>query len=308
MRKRLPEQIIKRVIDYKTQKFEDVIIDGKLVVSGYIGELIGIVDDHTLQYSSKGVFIKNNSACWGGICYNPKLCLGAENARTVNNAWKWFLSKVKNPEQFESELEKTAVLEWVLTGRSTIYLPKILNLAVDLFRLEKMNVDISKKLFEINRNIVGNFKKAKKQLKKLEIDRRYKNVAHYLADLSAETRIAVIAKLLKYDVELHMAHDVIVGTNKIQVKNIRLTHNPQSVLNSIQRGFDHDADIVVVHHDIPLDGEAIQYASGGKWYGDISSIYEGIDTALVLHDEGKKIVLFLTGTLKGYFSRILILT
>ena len=83
--------------------------------SPYIGDLVGISDDLTLQYTGKGVFTKDDTICWGGMGYSPYLQLGAENLDEVIEVWNWFTNNLKiSKSLFEIEIEKTSVLEFIL--------------------------------------------------------------------------------------------------------------------------------------------------------------------------------------------------
>lgn len=307
--KKLPQKIIDKVIAFKTEKPQDITHNGERLGTWYIGELVGISEDFThLQYISKGVFVKDDMVCWGGVCYNPKLMLGAKDTQQVIEAWKWFTSQLKiDSSVFENEIEKTAILEWVLLCYSTIYLPKILNLAVDLYRLNEFDVDISKKLHEINKNIKGNFKKAKKLTKKLEIDRQYKYSAHYLADIAAETRLAIVGKLQNYDTKLFMAHDLVLDDIKIQVKYLRKSNKISTILGLMDDGFTHGAQIVAINHDPDLNIElaSLEKALNGKWLDFGNTLYYELDVAVELAKKSSRIVLFFTSTQDGYLARTL---
>jgi hypothetical protein len=308
-RTQLPQNFIEKVIQIKSTTDKPQFIDGQKIGLGYLKDLIGITSDKaTLQLASKGVFTKDDFVCWGGVCYNPVLCLGAENSRQVTDAWEWFTKKLKvDTKEFVSSLEQVSILDWLIATTSQIYLPKILNLAVDLYRLNGLGVDISKKILEINKNVVGNFRKASRFKKKIDIMKRHRQVAYYLADLAAETRIALVAKLLKYDTKLHMAHDVIINGLNVQVKYIRKTFNAITIANAIEDGFTHGAKIVAVSHDIPVQYEPVVQTLNGRFFDDIVSLYTAVDTTIQLASESKTVAFFFTGVLEGYMGRVVIL-
>lgn len=207
--------------------------------------------------------------------------------------------------EFVRSIEEASLVEWLHFGISQLYMPKIINLAVDLFRLHNFDIDTSKKIHEINKFVKGNFKKASRLKKGLAMN-KHMHVGHYLADLAAETRIAIVAKLLKYDVTLHMAHDVVINGLTVQVKYVRRTLNPITINNAINDGFKHGAKIVAVNYDIPLDLESFVKSVNGKFWGNEMSFYEAIDTAVEITSKGR-VVVFFTGVLDGYLARVTLL-
>lgn len=304
--KPIPTEIIDKVMRLKSIEFEIPKIDGKKIGSSYVNEIIGVSKDGLLQLVSKDLFVQDNFVCWGGVCYNPSLCLGAENTQQVVEAWNWFTKQLKiDRKVFVSAIEEASIIEWIHFGLSQLYMPKIINLAVDLFRLNELGVNISMKIHEINKYVIGNFKKAS-HLKKGLAMRKHMGVGHYLADLAAETRIALAAKLLKYDVKLHKAHDVMIDGLNVQVKYVRRTRNPLTIYNAIEDGFQHDAKIVAVSYDIPLDLESFVKTANGKFWGQEISLYEAIDTSIEIVAKGR-IIVFFTGVLHGYLARIVII-
>ena len=258
---------------------------------------------------------------------------------TVINAWNWFSEKIQASDDYWDTLEIDTVRDFLDSNwnplpspmtnvsRDTLIL-HILSLIIDLYALEKMGVDTTKKLSEIKRHMKGHIRKYKRLSSNIEFSSNYKvsrnamsrvtNLRKILANISAEARLARLAKHYGFNVILGIHPDLIINGKKVDVKKpvdkyvIPKNHDflipileessvIENLSNHIKEGFEQNVDIVAikVNH---LDKRTIK-GFKQKWLTTITPLKNAIQNAINYDKKG--IVLLFMQDSKGFFGRVL---
>jgi hypothetical protein len=258
---------------------------------------------------------------------------------TVINAWKWFSEKIQASDDYWDALEIDTVRDFLDSNwnplpspmtnvsRDTLVL-HILSLVIDLHALENMGVDTRKKLSEIKSHMKGHIRKYKRLSSNIEFSSNYKvsrnamsrvtNLRIILANMSAEARLARLAKLYGFDVILGVHPDLIINGKKVDVKKpvdkyiipknrdfltpiLEESSVIENLSNHIKEGFEQHVDIVAikVNH---LDKRTIK-GFKTKWLTQNIPLKSAIQNAINYHIKG--IVLLFVQNSQGFFGRVL---
>ena len=259
--------------------------------------------------------------------------------KTVINAWNWFSEKIQASDDYWDALEIDTVRDFLDSNwnplpspmtnvsRDTLIL-HILSLVIDLYALENMGVDTTKKLSEIKRHMKGHIKKYKRLSSNIEFSSNYKvsrnamsrvtNLRKILANISAEARLARLAKQYGFNVILGVHPDLIINGKKVDVKKpvdkyimpknhdfltpiLEESSVIENLSNHIKEGFEQHVDIVAikVNH---LDKRTIK-GFKQKWLTTTTPLKNAIQNAINYQKEG--IVLLFMQNSKGFFGRVL---
>jgi hypothetical protein len=257
----------------------------------------------------------------------------------VINAWNWFSQKTQANDDYWDAVEGDAVRDFLDNNWNPLPNPMtnefrdsltlhILSLIIDLYALDKIGVDVSKKLSEIKRHMKGQIESYEKLSSNIEFPTNFKvsrnamsrvtNLRMYLANLSAESSLARLAKIYGFNVILAVHPDLIINGKKVDVKKPVdrfttpknrdfLTSIPEdsavmeNLSNHIREGFRQKVDIVAikVNH---LDKRPIK-GFNPKWLTPSMLLKNAIQNAINYDKKG--IVLLFTENSKGYFGRVL---
>jgi hypothetical protein len=258
---------------------------------------------------------------------------------TVINAWKWFSEKIQASDNYWDALEIDTVRDFLDSNwnplpspmtnvsRDTLVL-HILSLVIDLHALENMGVDTRNKLSEIKIHMKGHIRKYKRLSNNIEFSSNYKvsrnamsrvtNLRIILANVSAEARLARLAKQYGLNVILGVHPDLIINGKKVDVKKpvdkyiiptnrdfltpiLEESSVIENLSNHIKEGFKQNVDIVAikVNH---LDKRTIK-GFKTKWLTQIIPLKSAIQNAINYHKKG--IVLLFMQNSKGFFGRVL---
>ena len=242
--------------------------------------------------------------------------------KTVINAWNWFSEKIQASDDYWDALEIDTVRDFLDSNwnplpspmtnvsRDTLIL-HILSLVIDLYALENMGVDTTKKLSEIKRHMKGHIRKYKRLSSNIEFSSNYKvsrnamsrvtNLRKILANISAEARLARLAKQYGFNVILGVHPDLIINGKKVDVKKpvdkyimpknhdfltpiLEESSVIENLSNHIKEGFEQHVDIVAikVNH---LDKRTIK-GFKQKWLTTTTPLKNAIQNAINYQKRG----------------------
>jgi hypothetical protein len=258
---------------------------------------------------------------------------------TVISAWNWFSEKIEASADYWDALEIDTVRDFLDSNWNPLPSPMtnesrdnlilyILSLIIDLYALENMGVDTTKKLFEIKHIMKNHIRKYEKLSKNREFPSNYKvsrsawsritNLRVILAHMSAEVRLARLAKHYGFRVTLDVHPDLIINDKKVDVKKpvdkyIMPKNNDfltpileessiiENLSSQIEKGFEQNVDIVAikVNH---LDKRTIK-GFKQKWLTPTTPLKDAIRNAINFDKKG--IVLLFIQDSQGFFGRVL---
>ncbi len=211
----------------------------------------------------------------------------------------------------------------------------MLSLILDLYQLDSLKVDVTAKLLEIkNEKIKGNMEKYQKLMKSdSQVDikllkkafLRIRKTRQELANLSAESRLALFAKQKGFDVVISKSPDLLINKKRVEVKRPKVLYADarkkakkaemndallflqeeqctiEDIASHIRRGFKQGGDIVAieVHH---LDKRPISGFSS-KWLGNVIELERALLNAVNYDKKG--IVLLFKCRRANYQGRVI---
>jgi hypothetical protein len=149
---------------------------------------------------------------------------------------------------------------------------------------------------------------------------RVTNLREFLSHLSAESRLARIARMYEFDVKLKTRPDLVIGNKSVEVKKLieifilPEKHGPftpitnesteiENLSNVIIDGLRQDADIIAIEVN-HLDKRKTR-GFKSKWFGT-ASLKQALATAVNYHRKGL-VLLFKTGS-SGMNGRLIIVS
>ena len=285
-------------------------INGKPFASVDFTGIVKIDPDYqgtTIQLGEPGLKFRKGLLGMEGIYYDPRNT-GAENIEQVRDSWNWLFTRENFPKtDFENYLEGESIVHWISTGSNQTAIHNIMCMAIDLKILFDKGVDVSEKVSEIISKIRGNWRKFNKIKNKekasalMHID----NITLTVADMLAETKIAVIAHSLGHDVKMKKTPDVLIDEIRLEAKfDRRFLMNDNSFDAKVTKGLKQGGQLIAI-----FTGSFEIKKLRNKRLTWLST--EKIETALLMALEfcknGKKCVLFFTGTSQGEIGRVAII-
>jgi len=347
----LREKKIRMAIELsKTPSFVMRQENGKPFFAFTLPELIEVVKDESEKTDTEGFSLIINIFGQSGLkriddllgmagFYYDAEYYWETTPETVISAWNWFSEKIQANDDYWDALEIDTVRDFVDSNwkplpspmtnesRDTLIL-HILSLIIDLHTLDNIGVDTSKKLSEIKRHMKGHIRKYERLSKNREFSSNFKvsrnamsrvtKLRIILAHISAEARLARLAKLYGFNVMLGVHPDLIINGKKVDVKKPVekylipknrgfLTPIPEessvieNLSNHIKEGFKQDVDIVAINVN-HLDKRTI-IGFKQKWLTTTTPLKNAIQNAINYDKKG--IVLLFMQNSKGFFGRVL---
>lgn len=251
--------------------------------------------------------IKDGLVGMGGIYYEPKN-MGAESVESVVDSWNWLFTKENFPKRnFENFIEFSSILYWITSGRNQIAISHVMSMAVDLKILFDRGVDVSEKVTEIISKIKGNmrtFNKMKDKEKTFAL-LHINDMTLTIADILAETRIAIVANSFGLDVKMRKTPDVLIDGIRVEAKfDRRALMNDNGFDNKVTKGLKQGGELVAIF----TGSFDIKKLKDKKltWLGT-DNLRTSLTKALDFCKSGKKCVLLFTGTSQGEIGRVAII-
>jgi hypothetical protein len=209
-------------------------------------------------------------------------------------------------EEIETEIEISALIDFIVTGMADTSIFHILALATDIRRLNSLNVDVSSKISELKKQVKGHMRSSKRlrnQDKGGSVF-RVAQLSHFIADLSSETRLAILAKKSEHDVKLGETPDLIIDGVGVEVKCLRAVGGRVDFSDRVVKGLKQGAQIVAVETGDMRKQNIADLQS--TWLG-VNDLETALDTVTLAAKNGRSCVLLFTGTNKGYLGRSILL-
>jgi hypothetical protein len=276
------------------------------------GELIKVKGNIAeIELGSLGLKIRNGLIGMGGCYYLPDIFWGGSTDH-VFEAWEWFIMNMKvDKERFEKAIETESIIEFLVRGREQGLLQYLLSLAVDMFDLSSLGVDISSKISELGSQVRGHLRKFEKLGNKARSFFIIGSLRSYMADLSSECRLARVARKYGYSVILEKHPDLMINNVKVEVKRARFRYldvkdekrrSSVNLSNPIKSGMRQDADIIAIDC-LDLEKRNIKGIKA-VWLGR-GKLKEILKAALTI-GMNRKCVLLFCATNKGFFGRVIL--
>jgi hypothetical protein len=325
----------------ESQPWEQKLDNGKIYCACYLPEMIVFnnkTNNFNIDFGDVGLKRIGNLIGLGGFYYDADYYFAVSPEKVVE-AWNWFNVKTESNDDYWMAIEAETVWDFLrynwrpfTTDYRESLIVNILSLVVDLRRLDSLKVDVTTKLLEIkNEKIRGNME-AYQKLTDNEFHNnakstkdaflRIRKIRQELANLSAESRLAIFAKDKGFDVIISKSPDLLINKKRVEVKRPKVKFvdaRKQADMNNgmlfiqedksiiedisahIKRGFDQKADIVAIEvnhlEKRPISG------FNSKWLGSIVGLEEALHNAI---DYGKKgTVLLFRCRREGYQGRVL---
>jgi hypothetical protein len=290
--------------------------------------------DFRVDFGQGGLQRIGNLVGMAGFYYDSKY-YWATTPEKIFDAWNWFNQEIQANEDYWMAIESDTVRDFIDSNwnpfnsefRDSLTL-HILSLIFDLYVLNSMKVDVSKKLSEIRQQMRGSVDKYEKLSRKVEFSTNYKisreamlrvtNLRKFLAHLCSESRLATFAKLRGFDVTLSIRPDLIINSKRIDVKKpveryvipkkrdfITFVSDESTVIenltNHIREGFKQKVDVVAIEVN-HLEKRPIK-GFNSKWFGPTIGLKNALMNAISYDKKG--IVLLFKVNEKGCFGRVL---
>jgi hypothetical protein len=290
--------------------------------------------DFNIDLGQGGLQRRGNLVGMAGFCYDPEY-YWATTPENVFDAWNWFNQKIQANEDYWMAIEFDTVRDFIDSNWNpfnnefrdslTAY---ILSLIHNLYVLDSMKVDVSKKLSEIRQQMRGRIEKYEKLSRNVEFSTNYKisreamlrvtDLRVFLAHLCSESRLATFAKLHGFDVTLSIRPDLIINGKKVDVKKPVERYNipknrdfitfvsdestvVENLSNHIREGFRQKVDVTAidVNH---LEKRPIK-GFNSKWLGPTVVLKNALMNA-ISYDKKGTVLLFRINS-EGCFGRVL---
>lgn len=325
----------------ESQPWEQKLENGKIYCACYLPEMI-VFDNKTnnfnVDFGNVGLKRIGNLIGLGGFYYDADYYFAVSPEKVIE-AWNWFNVKTESNDDYWMAIEAETVWDFLRYNwrpstsdfRESLIV-NILSLVVDLYRLDSLQVDVTTKLLEIkNEKIRGNME-AYRKLVDNEIHNnakstkdaflRIRKIRQELANLSAESRLAIFAKDKGFDVIISKSPDLLINKKRVEVKRPKVKfvnarkqadinnsmlflHEDKSIIEDIsahiKKGFDQKADIIAIEvnhlEKRPISG------FNSKWLGGIVDLEKALHDAIDYSKKGT--VLLFKCRRDGYQGRVL---
>lgn len=295
-----------RVIQFSKMKPMRIKIGDTLFAMFDLSEFVKINPDGngtTIQLKDPGPKIRENLVGIAGMYYHPSN-IGAENTQQVVESWNWLFDRNNlQKTKIENFLEGLAIMNMISSGQNEVALFNIMSLAVDLKKLFELGVNVDSKISELISKIKGNwraFNRTREKSIALALV-QFDKLTYAMSDLLAESRLAVLAKELGYNVKLNKSPDLLIDGIKIEVKfDRRKQMSDRAFTNKVKKGLKQGGKMVAIFtgsFKIKKFGH-----SKLKWFA-ISPIKDSLKMSLQICKNKKQCVLLFTGTNKGFVGR-----
>ncbi|MGB9003574.1 MAG: hypothetical protein WCC52_07205, partial [Nitrosotalea sp.] len=262
------------------------------------------VDGTTINITDPGIKVKGDLVGLGGMYYYPSF-FGADNTTQVVESWNWLLSQLKTPkEELEVMIEGYCVMDFIFSGKNMPEMYRIMSLATDLKILYEMNMNIQSKISELSEKTKGNFRAFTRFNSKNNPEgiTRIREIIYQLADLSAEVRLAVIAKRIGKDVQISKSPDLLIDGVRVEVKFDRGDGlDNDAFVNKLLKGLNQGGELIAID---TLDLNIKNTRSIKLTWLSITDLRSALETGSKAVKNGRKCVLLLSGSNKGYFGRL----
>jgi len=283
---------------------------GKLTIAEFVfGEIIKVdpeAERTTIDLGSLGLKRRNGLVGMAGLYYHPVM-FGAKNAEEAVESWHWLFNQLGWPiEEIETEIEISALIDFIFTGIADTSIFHILALATDIRRLNSLSVDVSSKISELRKQVKGHMRSSKRLRSRDKVGSvlRVAQLSHFIADLSSETRLAIVAKKSDHDVKLGKIPNLLIDGVGIEVKCLRAVDDRADLSNRIVQGFKQSAQIVAVETGNMRKQKIADLQS--TWL-KVNHLETALDTVTLAAKNGRRCVLLFTGTSRGYLGRSILL-
>jgi hypothetical protein len=261
----------------------------------------------TIHLDGHGIRKRGKLAGMGGFFIHPK-AIGAKDADEVVHSWKWMFGKMTiDTEDLEAELEGTYIMAFLGSGVATPVIFNIASLALDLKRLDDRGVYVKEKITEANRKIGGNVRAFNrfKDTMPLKALVRMVELTHQLSDMSAESRLAIVAKTAGMDVKIGRSPDLTIDGVRVEVKFDRRDRMDLGALaNKIRRGISQGGTVLAIRTG-DFESKKIQGVRL-KWF-PTTHLRDALRMAIRTAHNGRKTLLLYTGTSSGYLGKVALL-
>jgi hypothetical protein len=291
--------------------------------------------DFRIDFGQGGLQRIGNLVGMAGFYYDSEY-YWASTPEKVFDAWNWFNQKTQANEDYWTAIESDTVRDFIDNNwrpfnyefRDSLTV-SILSLILNLYTLESMKVDVSKKLSEIRQQMRGRIVKYERLSRSVTFSTNYKfsrkamgrvtDLRLFLAHLSSESRLATFAKLNGFDVALSIMPDLIINGKRIDVKKpveryvipenrpnfITFVSDESTVIenlsNHISEGFRQGVDVVAIEVN-HLEKRPIK-GFNSKWLGPTITLKNALMNA-ISYDKKGTVLLFRINS-KGCFGQVL---
>lgn len=261
----------------------------------------------TIKLSEPGLKKKGELVGIGGWYGHPTF-FGAKDADEAITSWKWLFDQAKVPRNdLEYDLEMVLVLGLISRGITGPEISLMMALANDLWRLNDMGVDVREKVGEVNEKITGNIRAYKRLKDKDKPQALYRvvEVMNQLSDLSAESRLALIAKNEGMKVEIGKSPDLFIDGVRVEVKfNRGRTMDAGALVNKLNKGLTQGGKLIVIRTG---DFGKKRLVGVRLTWLPIQQVTNILEMGLKAVKNGRKCILLYTGTNKGYIGRLVLM-
>lgn len=261
----------------------------------------------TIQLGDPGPKVEQGLVGMGGLYHHPRN-IGANSVDEVIKSWNWLFERNNFPKtDFENLLEGDFILHWIRTGQNQMAIFYIMSLAVGLKQLFDAGIDVNEKISELMSKIKGNWRKFKK-LNRTETVlalMHLESLALTIADMVAETRIAIDAHSFGLDVKMRRTPDVLIDGVRVEAKfDRRKLMGDRSFETKVTKGIKQGGTLIVIF----TGSFGIKKLKNRKltWL-PTEPLETSLLTAIEFCKKGKKCVLLFTGTNKGEIGRLAII-
>jgi hypothetical protein len=337
------EMTMKNIKNFSSsQAIEQRFDNGKIQYACYLPEMI-VYDNkngkYNIDFGDTGLKRIGNLIGLGGFYYDADYYF-ASTPEKIIEAWNWFNARTETTDDYWLAIEAETVWNFLkynwspfTTEFREMYLADILSLINDLHTLQSLKVDVTPKLLEIkNEKIKGNIEAYQRltENENFHINSRatktaflrIRKIRQELANLSAESRLALFAKDKGFKVIISKSPDLLIDDKKVEVKKpkvlfdkprkqanringVLFIHEDKSKIENlsqhIKNGFKQKADIVAIEvnhlEKRPISGY------NPKWLGGIVALERALQNAINYDKKG--IVLLFKCRGEGYQGRVL---
>ena len=209
---------------------------GKIFCACYLPEMIEFdekTNNFNIDLGEAGLKRIDNLIGLAGFFYDTEYYF-ATTPEKVIEAWNWYNLKTKTDEDYWMAVEAETVWDFLRYNwrpftsnfRESLIL-NMLSLIIDLYQLDSLKVDVTAKLLEIkNEKIKGNMETYQKLIKNdFQVDIklvkkafiRIRKTRQELANLSAESRLALFAKQRRFEVLISKSPDLLINKKRCRL-------------------------------------------------------------------------------------------
>lgn len=258
----------------------------------------------TIHLDDQGIRKRGELVGMGGFFVHPQ-SIGAKDADEVVHSWNWMFSKMTiKKEDLEAELEGTYIMTFLGSGIATPVIFNIASLALDLKRLDDRDVATKEKITEANRKIGGNVRAFNrfKDTKPFEALVRMLELTHQLSDMSAESRLALVAKTAGMDIKIGRSPDLMINDVRVEVKFDRKDRmDVGAFVNKVKRGISQGGMVLAIQTG-DFESKKIQGVKL-KWF-PATHLQDTLRMAIQTARNGRRTLLLYAGTSSGYLGKV----